>query len=263
MSSIGNLLKEARTKKTLSLEDVHSRIKIHPRVLQLLEEDKFEKLPSPLFAKSFLRSYAEFLEINSEEILSTYEKEERKDPEQILFIRPVDQRHASGVRTDEKIPLLVLAAVVAAVVILAVLFGLHALKNAPAKVRAVSARSQKVSEKKAAPARTEAKKPSDWLRSVEDGNFPKIASAAPLQLGVRSLDTVWLKITCDEKVLFQGLLKKGASESWSAKDSIEVWSGNPSNMILSVNGASIGSPGKGSVKKMLISRQGVRSAPPR
>ena len=66
MSSIGTVLKEARTKKSISLEDVHSKIKIHPRVLQLLEEDKFEKLPSSVFAKSFLKSYAEFLEVNSE-----------------------------------------------------------------------------------------------------------------------------------------------------------------------------------------------------
>ena len=62
--SIGNTLKDARNKKTLSYDEVHAKIKIHPRVLQLLEEEKFDKLPSPLFAKSFLKSYAEFLEVN-------------------------------------------------------------------------------------------------------------------------------------------------------------------------------------------------------
>ena len=45
-ASIGAVLKEARTKKSITLEDVHAKLKIHPRVLQLLEEDKFDKLPS-------------------------------------------------------------------------------------------------------------------------------------------------------------------------------------------------------------------------
>ena len=60
MSSIGNALKEAREKKSISLDDVHTRVKIHPRVLQLLEEDRFDKLPSPLFAKSFSASLINF-----------------------------------------------------------------------------------------------------------------------------------------------------------------------------------------------------------
>ena len=90
MSSIGTVLKEARGKKSVSLEDVHVKTKIHPRVLQLLEEDKFEKLPSPIFVKSFLKIYADFLEINSEELVTVYEKEKRKDPDQVLYIKPAD-----------------------------------------------------------------------------------------------------------------------------------------------------------------------------
>lgn len=263
-ASIGTQLKDARTKKTLSLEDVHGRIKIHPRVLQLLEEDKFDKLPSPLFAKSFLKSYAEFLEINSEEIVEAYEKGDTQQPEQILFIRPIDQRPAVPSAADRKSTALVVVVGIAAALLF--VFGLYILKHhAPAAPARSAARPQKekVSAKRTAASAasvTEAKKPSDWLRSTDDGNFPKIPSGTPLKLGVRSIDTVWLKVTCDEKVLFQGLLKKGAAESWSAKDSIELWSGNASNMILSVNGMSIGSPGKGVVKKMLVTRQGVRSA---
>ncbi len=252
-NSIGAQLKDARMKKTLSFEDVHGRIKIHPRVLQLLEEDKFDKLPSPLFAKSFLKSYSEFLEMNTAEILSAYEKEGAKDPEQILFIRPVDQRPVAliGAAGDRNMTLLIGAA--SAALLLLFGLGIYMVKHAPAK-------SVAPPKKTVAPVKADIKKTSDWLRSTEDGNFPKIASNAPIKLGMRALDTVWLKITCDEKVLFQGLLKKGAAESWSAKNSIEVWSGNASNMMLAVNGMSIGSPGKGAVKKIIISRQGVRAS---
>src|SRR3989338_7578241 len=92
MSSIRNLIREARSKKSISLEEVHSRIKIHPRVLQLLEEDKFEKLPSPLFVKSFLKSYAEFLEVNPEDLVQAYDKEGRKEPAQVLYLKTAAER---------------------------------------------------------------------------------------------------------------------------------------------------------------------------
>ena len=101
MSSIGSVLREARSKKSISLEEVHSRIKIHPHVIELLEGDEFEKLPSPVFVKSFLRSYAEFLEVNPEEIVRAYDKGERKDPAQILFIKSAAEREKKTILNFE------------------------------------------------------------------------------------------------------------------------------------------------------------------
>jgi len=97
-----------------------------------------------------------------------------------------------------------------------------------------------------------------WLRSVAQGNFPKINRKAPLELKIKALDSVWLRIQCDGKVLFQSILKRGAEESWRAGEKIEIWSGNCSNMFLTLNGTAIGSPGKGVIKKMWINHDGVR-----
>src|SRR3989338_4192274 len=116
MSSIGNELKEARSKKTLSLDDVYSRIKIHPRVLNLLEEGRFEKLPSPLFVKSFLKTYSEFLELDPEKMIRAYETEGQKNPEQVLFIKPV------GEKPRQKIPANIFPAAVAICLIAAIVF---------------------------------------------------------------------------------------------------------------------------------------------
>ena len=67
-----------------------------------------------------------------------------------------------------------------------------------------------------------------------------------------------MHVTSDGVVTFQGILTKGSAETWSAKTSIEVWTGNASNMSLTLNKYALGSPGRGVVKKMLISRDGVR-----
>ncbi len=256
--SIGGTLKEARSRKSISLEEVHTKTKIHPRVLQLLEEDKFDKLPSPLFARSFLKAYAEFLEVNSEDILKTYERIGQKDPDQVLFIKPASHARQKSFSFDSR--LLVAAALVLSVPIAAGLI-YYAVKNVRSFIPALSTK-RAADSPRMQPAQKQAavSKKADWLRSVEQGNFPEIPAKTPLELKIKALDNVWIRVTCDGKVLFQSILKRGASETWQAGEKIEIWTGNSSNMYLSLNTHGIGSPGKGVVKKMLITREGIRIA---
>ncbi len=271
-ATIGASLKEARTKKSVSLDDVHAKIKIHPRVLQLLEEDKFEKLPSPLFAKSFLKSYAEFLELNTDSLLEIYDREKQKEPDQVLFLRPADPtaKHKANTKIETKriggIALAILALLLFLSGVPQKAIGAWAMKMKPSK-SATSKAIKKDNDKKDAAALlpkaqqdVEAKNEGEWLNSVKLGNFPQISKKAPLDLEIRALDAVWVHITGDGAVLFQGILKKGVSGKYIAKDMIEVWTGNAANMSLSLNKASLGSPGKGFVKKMQISRDGIRVA---
>ena len=265
-SSIGSVLKDARARKAVTLEEVHAKIKIHPRVLQLLEENKFEKLPSPLFVKSFLKSYAEFLEINPSQLLETYEKEGRKDPEQILFIKPpaLREKIKRYQPFDKKILMFPILFLFAA----ALLWGVFAVSKAVLgyfslqKPFVLKREETPISKSKIKSAPTAAgptqNKPSDWILSTTQGNFPNLDKNQPLKLKVKALDNVWLKVTCDEKVLFQSILKRGSTEVWTAAKNIEIWTGNASSMVLSLNGYSLGSPGKGVVKKLAVSHQGVK-----
>lgn len=270
MSSIGSVLKEARTKKAVSLEDVHSKIKIHPRVLQLLEEDKFDKLPSPMFAKNFLKSYADFLEVNTDSLIEIYEKQRKSEPDQVLFIRPADPRASHKPMLSippQKIAgfIVLLAAVVLFMSgIPQRAIGAWAIKMKPAKTAKAKAVEKEKKEEKATAKQEpdEDKGSSEWLNSVKLGNFPQIAKKTALDLEIRATDAVWVHITGDGVVLYQGILKKGASSSWNAKQTIEVWTGNAANMTLSLNKTPLGSPGKGVVKKMLISHEGIRMASP-
>lgn len=268
MTSIGQTLKDARSKKSITLEDVHARIKIHPRVLQLLEEDKFDKLPSPLFAKSFLKSYAEFLELNPEELLSVYEKEIRKDPEQQLFIKPAGQRiqHQPFDRNWVVVPLAVLTALAALFLLFqAFKFAAKSVSGMHWPKHRVTAKPVKEIATSTVEVKTQAEGPKEsegtaveWIRTREKGDYPDIPRRRDLELKILALDNVWLKITCDDKVLFQAILKKGASENWRAKDKIEIWTGNSSNMALTLNRKFLGSPGKGVVKKLVLTREGAK-----
>lgn len=282
-TSIGNTLKETRTKKALTLDDVHAKIKIHPRVLQLLEEGKFDKLPSPLFAKSFLRSYADFLGVNAEEVLDAYEKtagsvmaKEAAD-DQVLFIKTVEERKEEEFAHKNLFNgALLVGGIVVGVFLLSMAVGRMAdmvkqkkLPNPSAWIthKPLTGEAAKAAKPMAAASTTvkpEApkKKSDEWVRSPEEGNFPKISKKAPLELRLRALDNVWIRILADGKTLYQGILGRNAVETWTAKDTLEIWTGNAANMFLSVNRFSLGSPGRGMIRKMVITREGVRIPTP-
>ncbi|MCL5019523.1 MAG: helix-turn-helix domain-containing protein [Patescibacteria group bacterium] len=79
MATIGHILKNERNKKKISLDEVYIKTKISQRVIALLEEDKFNELPNPSYAKYFIRTYAKFLGLNPEEIASKIYPSKKSD----------------------------------------------------------------------------------------------------------------------------------------------------------------------------------------
>ncbi len=72
MDSIGEKLKSARETKKLSIKDVVRDTNITPLYITALEEEDFDKFPSETYLIGFLRSYSEYLKLDSEEIIQSY-----------------------------------------------------------------------------------------------------------------------------------------------------------------------------------------------
>lgn len=83
--SIGALLRQERESRGLSLQDVQENTKITPQNLTALEEDRFDSFPNRVYARAFLRDYANFLGLDSSDLLSRYESEWRREPEVEAF----------------------------------------------------------------------------------------------------------------------------------------------------------------------------------
>jgi len=64
MATIGQKLGEARKEAGFSLADVSHETHIHANMIYSIEEDDFSKFASVAYAKSFIRNYAEFLEVD-------------------------------------------------------------------------------------------------------------------------------------------------------------------------------------------------------
>lgn len=72
MGEFGDKFRKAREAKKISLDDASNVTKISARMLQAIEEEKFDLLPGGVFNKGFIRAYAKHLGINDEEAVTEY-----------------------------------------------------------------------------------------------------------------------------------------------------------------------------------------------
>ena len=72
MFEIGSSLREARMRRGLELSDVERDTRIRTRYLTALEEERFDVLPGPAYAKGFLRTYADFLGLDAQQFVDEY-----------------------------------------------------------------------------------------------------------------------------------------------------------------------------------------------
>lgn len=81
---IGSLLKAAREKKKISLEDVANKTKININILKALESDDISNLPNKTYVKGFVKNYAKTISLDTNEALSALENTYGvKEPETI------------------------------------------------------------------------------------------------------------------------------------------------------------------------------------
>lgn len=73
--SLGGYLRKKREEKGLSLKEISQKINISEKNLIFLEEENFDRLPPEIYLKGFLKKYAEFLNLDLEELLELYKKE--------------------------------------------------------------------------------------------------------------------------------------------------------------------------------------------
>jgi cytoskeleton protein RodZ len=72
LPSFGENLKKEREKRKITIEDISASTKIGTRMLQALEENKFNQLPGGIFNKGFVRSYARFVGIDEDQAVADY-----------------------------------------------------------------------------------------------------------------------------------------------------------------------------------------------
>ena len=74
LPSIGRELRRAREARGDSIQDVADAIKLNPRQVIALEQERFEELPGRAFARGFLRNYARHLGLDVDRMMARFDE---------------------------------------------------------------------------------------------------------------------------------------------------------------------------------------------
>ena len=275
MEGNGVRLKKVRLEKGITLEEAHKKTKIHLDILKALEEDSVVNL-NPIYVKGFLKIYCNFLKVDPHEYISDYkepattaqivkvvekkvaEKEERVES----FIKAPSRKSIfpSPATTKKIIRIFFIAIIV--ITAANILFNLgrmigHRLTSRRAKASVASA--VKKEKKPLASRLAKSVVPTNEVK-VDKPQVSKENEITPvIRLAIRAKEDSWLQIKTDKRTVFQNILKRGRSESWEAKDKIELSLGNAAGVDLEINGKLIPSLGRRGqvIKNILITKEGL------
>lgn len=120
MSEIGETLRERRMALKIDVHEVEEATKIRAKYLRALENEEYNLLPGNAYVKSFLRTYADYLELDSRALVDAYRAEgHHSDEEPLQYTPQADTRNVGRRRW--------IAIVVVIIVIALILFFVGAL----------------------------------------------------------------------------------------------------------------------------------------
>ena len=75
MRVVGDALQERREELGLDLDEIGAMLRIRPAYLAALEQGRYDDLPGAAYAIGFIRAYADFLGLNTEQVLALFKAE--------------------------------------------------------------------------------------------------------------------------------------------------------------------------------------------
>ncbi|KPK39859.1 MAG: hypothetical protein AMJ78_07795 [Omnitrophica WOR_2 bacterium SM23_29] len=235
MESIGSQLKHAREVRGVSIEQAQKDTRIHARILRALEEDRIDEAAStPLYIKSFIRKYADYLGLDGKSLADEYFKEHPKLSEEVFTLK--------GKEAPVKFPPRRLVSIVVSVLV--IILGITALVFIGSRSRPNLKQTKKAS--KTIPL------------STKLPIATKIRKGEDLLLTIKTRSDVWLKVTSDGTVVYEDILKRGSQENWQAKKSLEISTSRAEALNAELNGEKLGPLGEGVVQTILIGKDGLK-----
>jgi cytoskeletal protein RodZ len=253
MPDIGNTLREARIRKGLTITEVEAVTKIRSKYLEALEENDFEVLPGPTVVKGFLRSYAVFLKIDPDLLLSEYRSQFEYHKDDIGALRTdlaqqrrtqttAERRKKRARRTQRGYVAAGLVAV--GVVILLAWLGARGPGQGPATIDAGNIATSSSSATTSTVAvqttssTTSSTLPSDTNSTMTVGVPTTTGENVKMALSVAQ-GSCWLDVREDSESgaeLYAGTLSAGGQQTFESAKRYWVRAGIPESLIIRVNG---------------------------
>lgn len=124
MVEIGATLRIAREQRGVSIDDAAEATKIRSSYLVALEEEDFERLPGPTYARGFLRSYSEFLTLDAQLLIDEFSERFSSAPwevdDEVMFPRRGSARSSRHSSRGSGIVIVVIVGILAITVLIVI-----------------------------------------------------------------------------------------------------------------------------------------------
>ena len=223
--SFGAWLRRQREMREIPLREIADVTKISVRYLEALEQDRFDVLPAPVFAKGFLREYSRYVGLDPDEVVNSF----------LLALEPEDPdeaEEAASSGSSEWVSGLVLVLAIAA--LLAVVAALIVYAGR------VRERAPETPPPIAAPPVVAVEPPPE---PVEE----EPAAEVPLLVTMDFTEDCWVEMEVDGERRVSELHVQGESVRLEASERVVLTLGNPAGVRIEVNGRLLeveGPPGR-------------------
>ncbi|MFP4472840.1 MAG: helix-turn-helix domain-containing protein [Candidatus Omnitrophota bacterium] len=276
---VGEVLKEARESKGISLTTVHEMTKIPMDVLKAIEEGYTVRTISPFYLKGFIKMYAQYLEINVDHLLQKEPRvvqSEKKEtlPKKKPFVKKYEREVNDVFWTKQRQRQAVqIAAGVIGFLILVKMVGClmrgdpdQPAREAGRQTRTASMVRPDVEQPKPLPKPKPKPRPGQQAETRSTENAP---AAKPQQekktvegvnLTIRAKRRGWLQVKVDGVVVLETTVEEGAVEAWHADESIVISGKTIHALEYELNGRHLGSLGRAdrSARRVVVTEDGLQ-----
>jgi cytoskeleton protein RodZ len=94
---VGSILRAARERQGLSVQEAAGALNLKPLVIEALEGDRYDLMPPRTFVKGYLRAYAKLVGVKEADVLAAYEQQQPEPaPEPVQSALPSSEDGAAG-----------------------------------------------------------------------------------------------------------------------------------------------------------------------
>ncbi|MGB9791499.1 MAG: helix-turn-helix domain-containing protein [Thermacetogeniaceae bacterium] len=230
--NIGNILRETREKKGLSLADVENETKIRTKYLAALEAENFAEIPGEAYVIGFLRNYARFLGLDADQLVNRYKSQIKSCNNVEENLSPLYAESSQPSKTKVKkeiLPRLLekKKEIVIGIAIILLLIVIVAATVAGSMLPQKDAHphSQQPIAHNTTPAHNNATTEKTKTDSPQNITIELVAT-----------DRCWVRVVTDGNEVFSGMLYPGMNKKFQAKNIIVLRLGNAGGVEVIYNG---------------------------
>ena len=261
MTQLGERFREAREARGISITEASTATRILPRYLQAIEAGDVASLPGDVYARGFVRNYAQLLGLPAEEMVALY-REERGEPTAPIKIVPaaVPPRTRSCLVPSFFVTFFTVLLLLAAMYVVLSTMGMFTPRSVaegptstpvpPTTTTWPTATDQPAgaAQSPLPPTQTAPPPTVDPVATVgpiiSPGPLePTATPAAPVVVQVTVINDLtsqgsWFTVNVDGVVAFNALIPPGGSQTWTAQREVFLNIGDTSVVQLTINGQS-------------------------